>query len=109
MVGRNLREPDFSPLILLPAQLEREKTPNGPRFHLSGLGDAAETNAVLAEMLRREKGLDLPPFESGSAEEYFERMIGMRSQLYSKESIERARSSTCLSCWLLGAGLMILI
>ncbi|WP_320197094.1 DUF4011 domain-containing protein [Agrobacterium rosae] len=62
----------LSPLVLAPVVVERKKTAGGPVFSVQGAGEEAETNLVLREKFKREFNIDLPLFEGGSLEEYFE-------------------------------------
>lgn len=64
------KDRSFSPLVLVPVEIERKKTRDGPEFWISGTGEPGEMNNVLAEKLRLEQGIDLPPYEGGSIEEY---------------------------------------
>jgi very-short-patch-repair endonuclease len=68
----NETEPSFAPLVLLPVEIEKVKTREGGEFWVKMAGDKAETNLVLAEKFRREFGIDLPKFESGSIEQYLQ-------------------------------------
>ncbi|MBY5651777.1 DUF4011 domain-containing protein [Rhizobium leguminosarum] len=62
----------YSPLVLLPTTMSRQKTAAGPLFTVEGAGEEAETNLVLREKLRREFDIELPVFGGGSLEAYFE-------------------------------------
>ncbi|MDM9621105.1 DUF4011 domain-containing protein [Rhizobium sp. S96] len=62
----------LSPLVLLPVTVERKKSAGGPIFTVAGAGEEAETNLVLREKFKREFNIELPLFEGGSLEEYFE-------------------------------------
>ncbi len=62
----------YSPLVLLPTSMSRQKTSAGPVFTVEGAGEEAETNLVLREKLRREFDIELPVFGGGSLEAYFE-------------------------------------
>jgi Protein of unknown function (DUF4011) len=64
-------ETSFAPLILCEAQIEKRRTPQGVEFYISGVGDDPAINAVLAEKLRLDFGVDLPRFTGASVEEYF--------------------------------------
>jgi hypothetical protein len=64
-------ETSFAPLILCEAQIEKRRTPQGAEFSISGTGDDPAINAVLAEKLRLEFGVELPAFTGPSVEEYF--------------------------------------
>lgn len=62
----------LAPLVLLPVKLEKRKTRGGIEFWVNADGDDAEANYVLAEMMRREFGITLPPFQRGrGVEDYF--------------------------------------
>jgi hypothetical protein len=63
-------ETSFAPLILCEAEIEKRRTVEGAQFFISGIGDGPAINAVLAEKLRLEFGVELPPFSGSSAEEY---------------------------------------
>ncbi len=65
-----LRSSAFAPLALMPVGITKKKTPEGPEFRVTGLGDAGESNLVLAEMLRNDFGIDLPKVSEGSIEDY---------------------------------------
>lgn len=67
----NQTETAFAPLILATAQLEKRRTPRGSEFWLSGAGEEPESNAVLAEKLKIDFGIELPAFDGISIEEYF--------------------------------------
>jgi hypothetical protein len=62
---------DSAPIILCSAQLEKRRTPKGVEFWISGGGEEPELNAVLVEKLRSQFGIDLPPFDLNSVEQYF--------------------------------------
>ncbi|MCT8992209.1 DUF4011 domain-containing protein [Chelativorans sp. SCAU2101] len=66
----NQTETSFAPLILCSAQIEKKRTRVGSEFWISGTGEEPEINAVLAEKMRLEFGIELPRFESGSVEDY---------------------------------------
>ncbi|PIQ96863.1 MAG: hypothetical protein COV67_07260, partial [Nitrospinae bacterium CG11_big_fil_rev_8_21_14_0_20_56_8] len=67
----NSSESSFAPLVLLPVKMEKQKTKAGVEFWVTADGDDTETNFVIAEKLRLEFGIDLPPFQGGSIiEEY---------------------------------------
>jgi hypothetical protein len=68
----------LSPLVLAPVVVERKKTPGGPVFSVQGTGEEAETNLVLREKFKREFNIDLPLFQGGSLEEYFEEIADIR-------------------------------
>lgn len=62
----------FAPLVLLPVEIEKRKTRDGLEFSIATSGEEAEYNAVLAEKLRLDFGVELPTFQGGSIETYFE-------------------------------------
>ena len=64
-------ETSFAPLLLCEANIEKQRTVKGVEFYISGMGDDPEINAVLAEKLRLDFGVELPPFAGTSVEEYF--------------------------------------
>jgi hypothetical protein len=64
-------ETSFAPLILCEAKIEKRRTSEGVEFSISGTGDEPEINAVLAEKLRLDFGVELPAFAGSSVEEYF--------------------------------------
>lgn len=66
----NQTETSYAPLILCSAQIEKKRTREGVEFRIVGTGDEPEVNAVLAEKMRIEFGIELPDFEGTSAEDY---------------------------------------
>jgi transcription elongation GreA/GreB family factor len=62
----------LSPLVLAPVLVERNRSAGGPIFSVEGTGEEAETNLVLREKFKREFAIDLPLFEGGSLEDYFD-------------------------------------
>ncbi|MDX2103413.1 MAG: DUF4011 domain-containing protein [Alphaproteobacteria bacterium] len=64
-------ETSFAPLILLSAQIEKKRTREGVEFRITGTDEPAEINAVLAEKLRTEFGIELPKLDGDSIEDYF--------------------------------------
>jgi hypothetical protein len=60
----------FAPLVLLPVEIEKKKSPEGAEFYVRGLADQGETNAVLAQKLRQ-LSVELPPYDGGALEAYF--------------------------------------
>jgi len=66
----NQTETSYAPLILCSAQIDKKRTREGVEFHLKGTGDEAEINAVLAEKMRLDFGIELPPFSGASVEDY---------------------------------------
>lgn len=67
----NQTEISFAPLLLFGAQIEKKRTRQGSEFWIFANGDEPEVNAVLAEKMRLQFGIDFPKFEGGSIEEYF--------------------------------------
>jgi hypothetical protein len=63
-------EISFAPLILCQSQIERRRSQGGVRFMISGTGDEPDVNAVLAEKLGAEFGIEIPKFTGASVEEY---------------------------------------
>lgn len=61
----------FAPLILLPVEIKRARTPQGAKFGIIGTGDEAEFNTVLAEKLRIDFSIKIPDFDGSSIEAYF--------------------------------------
>jgi hypothetical protein len=66
----NQAETSFAPLILCEAQLDKRRTPHGVEFSVCGTGEEALINAVLAEKLRLDFGVELPLFSGSSIETY---------------------------------------
>lgn len=64
------KDRSFSPLVLVPVKIEKTKTRGGPVFWIEGTGEPGEMNNVLAEKLRLELGIELPPYGGGSIEDY---------------------------------------
>lgn len=60
----------LSPLVLLSAQINRNKTPSGPEFWVGGAGNEPETNTVLELKLKLDCGVSLPAYIRGSIESY---------------------------------------
>ncbi|MCC3862607.1 DUF4011 domain-containing protein [Pseudemcibacter aquimaris] len=60
----------YSPLVLLPVELKRNKTKDGLEFWINGIGDEAEINTVLAEKLRIDFGIELPELNGNTIESY---------------------------------------
>ena len=60
----------LSPLVLLSAQINRNKTPSGPEFRVGGAGNEPETNTVLGLKLKLDCGVSLPAYTGGSIESY---------------------------------------
>lgn len=66
----NQTDTSYAPLILCSAQMEKKRTREGVEFHITGAGDEPEINTVLAEKMRNDFGIELPPFETASVEDY---------------------------------------
>ncbi|NGO54563.1 DUF4011 domain-containing protein [Allomesorhizobium camelthorni] len=66
----NQTDTSYAPLILCGAQIEKKRTREGVEFRISGTGEEPEVNAVLTEKMRIEFGIELPPFEGASVEDY---------------------------------------
>lgn len=66
-------EPSFAPLILVPIEIERVKTASGYEFWMRGVGEP-EANLVLAEKLKADFGIALPPVKPGSVEQYWQEL-----------------------------------
>ncbi len=60
----------FAPLILSTATLEKKRTRHGSEYWIRGAGEDAELNGVMSEKLRLEFGIELPPFDGTSVEDY---------------------------------------
>lgn len=60
----------FAPLVLCSAQIEKRRTSEGIEFYISGTGEEPEVNAVLAEKMRIDFGVEIPIFSGGSIETY---------------------------------------
>ncbi|HTV32653.1 MAG TPA: DUF4011 domain-containing protein, partial [Methylocella sp.] len=67
----NQTETSYAPLVLCGAQIEKKRSREGIEFRISGIGEDPEINAVLAEKMRLEFGIELPPFKGYSLETYF--------------------------------------
>lgn len=63
------RAPARSPLLLLEVRMTRKKAPAGTEYHICGENELA-LNTTLAQTLSAQFGLELPPYEGGSVEEY---------------------------------------
>jgi very-short-patch-repair endonuclease len=66
----NQTDTSFAPLILCGAQIEKKRTRQGTEFTIVHTGDEPEVNAVLAEKMRIEFGIELPPFKGSSVDSY---------------------------------------
>ena len=60
-----------SPLLLLEIRMDRHQSVSGAEFTVHGT-DAVAANTTLAEKLRVEHGLELPHYQGGDVEAYFE-------------------------------------
>lgn len=60
----------FAPLILSACRLEKKRTRHGSEYWICGAGEDAELNGVMKEKLRLEFGIELPPFDGTSIEDY---------------------------------------
>jgi len=68
----NSEKSSFSPLVLLPIELEKKKSGSGQEFWISAEDAIPEWNMTLAEKLRLDYGVLLPKYEEGqSIEDYF--------------------------------------
>ena len=65
-------ETSFAPLVLLQAEVRKSRTSEGTNFSIVGNGEEAELNAVLAEKLRIDFGIELPKFDGASIESYLQ-------------------------------------
>jgi hypothetical protein len=63
-------EASFAPLILCESQIDKKRTPKGVEFSIFGTGEDAQINTVLAEKLRLDFGVELPPLSGSSVETY---------------------------------------
>ena len=63
----------FSPLVLLPVRIEEKKTTGEAQLRVKGEEESSERNNALAEKLRRDFNIELPPYGSNhSIEDYIE-------------------------------------
>lgn len=62
----------MAPLVLASVDVEKVRTQGGFEFWVKGRGEDIETNLVLAEKLKIDFGLELPAFDGGSIEDYFQ-------------------------------------
>lgn len=67
------RDKYVSPLLLLEIRIERKQSPQGAQFYISGDGRAF-VNTTLKQKFFTEHQLDLPEYEAGSIEDYFEKV-----------------------------------
>jgi hypothetical protein len=83
----NQTETSYAPLVLCGAQIEKSRTRSGVEFEISGLGEEPELNAVLKEKMRLDFGIELPPFEGASVEDY----LAIIAEIAPKQVIWRVR------------------
>jgi very-short-patch-repair endonuclease len=88
----NQTETSYAPLILCGAQVEKKRTREGVEFHISGTGEDSEVNAVLIEKMRLDFGIELPPFESGSVEDY----LATVAKIAPKQMVWRVRRQVAI-------------
>ena len=65
----------FSPLLLLPVQIEKKRTKQGYEFWISSEEDEVKENKILAEKLRLELGIILPEYNGQGLEAYFKEVV----------------------------------
>lgn len=85
-------ETSFAPLILGEAQIEKRRTSEGVEFSIVGTGEDPLINAVLAEMLRLNFGVELPEFDTSSIEAYLAKV----AELSPKKMIWRVRRQVAI-------------
>ncbi|HEX9461391.1 MAG TPA: DUF4011 domain-containing protein [Alphaproteobacteria bacterium] len=67
--------PLFSPLLLLPIEMDRRIVRSKYQYSIHGIGEDAQTNLTLSERLHRDFALRPPPFEeAGDPETYIEKV-----------------------------------
>lgn len=76
MTPGSSRAPAHSPLLLLEVRMSRKKAPSGTEYHICGENELA-LNTTLAQTFNAEFGLDIPSYEGGSIEEYFEKVAAI--------------------------------
>jgi len=64
-------EPFVSPLLLLEIRIDRQQSPHGAEFFIRSV-DRVSVNTNLNQKLQSEHGLELPEYEHGSVETFFE-------------------------------------
>lgn len=69
-----------SPIVMLPASLERKRSPSGPTFLITGTGEA-EVNPALMVALQ-EAGVDLPEMSMPSVEDYLQQVVDCRPNFH---------------------------
>lgn len=62
----------LSPLILLTVRITLKRTASGPVYWTECTGEEAELNLALKEKFFREFSIELPDYDGGSVEDYFE-------------------------------------
>jgi very-short-patch-repair endonuclease len=85
-------ETSFAPLILCEARIDKRRTPRGVEFMISGTSEDALINTVLAEKLRLDFGVELPPFSGTSIEHYLAEV----SKLSPRNMIWRVRRQVAI-------------
>jgi very-short-patch-repair endonuclease/DNA polymerase III delta prime subunit len=70
------RGPSHSPLLLLEVRMDRKKAPAGLEFYIRGEG-GLEVNTTLSQTFSSQFGLQLPVYEGGSIEDYFEQITDL--------------------------------
>jgi RecA/RadA recombinase len=70
------RSPARSPLLLLEVRMTRKKAPSGTEYHICGENDLG-LNTTLAQTFNAQFGLDLPAYEGGSIESYFDEIAAI--------------------------------
>jgi len=70
------RDPARSPLLLLEVRISRKKAPAGAEYHVCGENELA-LNTTLAQSFSAQFGLNLPLYEGGSIEDYFQKVADL--------------------------------
>lgn len=70
------RTPARSPLLLLEVRMSRQKAPGGAEYRICGDNELG-VNTTLAQTFGAQYGLELPLYEGGSIEAYFEAVAGL--------------------------------
>ncbi len=65
---------NLAPLVLMPVRLEKNKTPRGPEFYVTSLGEKTESNLVLYEKCSNQFDIKLPTYEEGSVEVFLDKI-----------------------------------
>lgn len=68
----------FSPLLLIPVQLEKKITSSGPEFWVNSDDDGPEENKVLAEKLRLEFNIKLPKYNGQGLSAYLKEVAAQK-------------------------------